>query len=118
MSLKRNCTGKIEIEIAESLGNIKALEFIFKAKPDHTAETLLKLEYKEDNIPVKKGTDTSKSTTLDIKLNPSETFKLVSGTVYMDTRIVRKDGEIPVVETVIIDGVEDSLFEEVYSNEG
>ena len=117
MSLKRNCTGRIEIEIAEPLKNIKAIEFIFKSKPEHTAEKLLKLEYDEDNIPVKNGTDTSESTLLYIELKPSETFKLTSGTVYMDTRIVRKNGEIPVTETVIIDGVEESLFEEVYGNE-
>ena len=117
MSLKRNSTGKLEIEVQEPLEKIEALEFIFKPKPDHTAPTLLELKFKKDEIPVKDGTDTTESTTVSIKLKPSETYKLTQGTVYMDTRIVLADGDIPVTELIIIDGVEESLFEGVYSND-
>ena len=117
MSLKRNCTGRMELTIEEALEKIEAVELIFKPKPEHTAETLLRLNYDEENMPVKNGTDTSESTTLDIKLKPSETFKLVCGTNYMDVRIVCKDSDIPITGMVVIDGVEESLFEEVYDYE-
>lgn len=117
MSLKRNSTGVIEIEIEEPFEKIAALEFVFKPKPDHTAPSLLELKFKKDEIPVKEGTDTTESTILSIKLKPSETYKLTQGTVYMDTRIVLVDGDIPVTELVIIDGVEESLFEGVYDND-
>lgn len=116
VSLKRNCTGIIEIEIQEPLEKIAALEFMFKSKPDHTAPKLLELKFDKNNIPLKEGTDTDINTTLSIKLKPSETYKLTPGTVYMDTRIVLVDNDEPIAEMVVIDGVEDTLFEEVHGD--
>lgn len=116
MGIKRNCTAIIEIEVFEPLANIKLLEFVFKEKPDHTAEELLRIKFEESEIPVKPNTDTTESTVVYCELTPAQTYKLTKGIVYMDTRIVRVDGKIPVTEIAVIDDVEESLFGEVHED--
>ena len=116
MGIKRNCTAVLEITVRFKLADIQRLEFVFKSQPDSTAPELLRLKYEKEKIPVKPGEQTEDSTVLSIKLSPEETFKFTKGTVFMDTKIVKINGDVPETELVVIEDIEETLFGEVHKN--
>lgn len=112
--MKRNTTPTIPIKIHTSFDNVKRVEFIFADKDSQFARIFLHKIF-ESEIPVAEG-DTTESFTVLLSLSTSETMKLPAGEVYMDTRIILKNGNIPETEIVKID-VKNTLFKEVYAGD-
>ena len=91
--VKRGTTPSLEIEIEKlnDIANVKKIEFIFKARKDENAQPILKKNYPDD---VRYQNDI-----FILKLSESETRLFPpASTVYMDTRIIFKDGSIPKTE--------------------
>ena len=112
--MKRNTTPTLPIKINMPFENVTRIEFIFKKNASEYATTLLHKVF-EDEIPVRDG-DTSKSFTVNLKLNAEETMRLSEGDVYMDTRIVLTGNLIPSTKIVKIN-VAETLFREVYRSD-
>ena len=108
--MKRNTTPTIPIKIHTALDNVKSVEFAFANEDSQYARIFLHKIF-ENEIPVAEG-DTTESFTVLLSLSASETMNLPAGEVYMDTRIILKNGNIPKTKIVKID-VDNTFFKEV-----
>lgn len=108
--MKRNTTPTIPIKIHTAFENVKSVEFAFANEDSQYARIFLRKSF-ENEIPVAEG-DTTESFTVLLSLSASETMNLPAGEVYMDTRIVLNNGNIPKTKIVKID-VDNTFFKEV-----
>jgi len=104
--MKRGTTPTLKISIEKiNIEDVKTIEFIFKSRKQEASETIILKKYPDDasyadNVFLLKFTD-------------AETRLFASGsTVFMDTRIVCKNGTIPETDIAEIP-VKPTLFEEV-----
>ena len=112
--MKRGTTPTLPIKINMPFNNVIRVEFIFKKDKTEYANTLLHKIF-DNEIPIADG-DTSKSFTVNLKLNAEETMRLIEGEVYMDTRIVLTGNIIPSTKIVKIN-IAETLFREVYRSD-
>ena len=113
IDIKRGTTPTLPITIFMPFENIKQIDFIFKKQKIESYPELLKLsfEFPDDNDLVDKEEN---SFVVNAKFEEEDTRKLSKGTVYMDTRIVLTNNEIPPTEIVELD-ISETLFREVYN---
>lgn len=106
--MKRGTTPTLKIYIETiDIENVEKIEFIFKTRKAELAETSLLKSYPDDAD----YNDGDKA--FHLKLKDAETRLFASGsTVFMDTRIVCKDGTIPETDIAEI-SVAPTLFREV-----
>ena len=116
--IKRNTTPTLEVVVEAPLDIVQSVEFVFKRMFDPTARELVHKEYTVgtgEGIPTKEGEDASREFTVLVKFDAEETMKLLSGDVFMDTRLVFKDGTVP--QTDVEQGkIKETLFGQVYGN--
>ena len=114
--MKRNTTPALPIKIHMPFGEVKRLEFIFKAGiGDYYPALVHKTFESQEKIPIEgEEVDANESFVVKLKLDAKDTMSLPAGEVYMDTLIVLNDGFIPETKIVTIN-VEETLFSEVYS---
>lgn len=112
IDIKRGTTPTLPITIFMPYENIKHIDFIFKRQLDDKYPKMLELsfDFPDDENVIDKQAD---SFIVNAKLKEEETRKLIEGTVYMDTRIVLTNNEIPKTEIVEVD-VGETLFSEVF----
>ena len=108
--MKRNTTPTLPIKIHTAFDNVKSVEFMFADKDSQYARIFLHKKF-ENDIPIAEG-DTTESFTVLLSLSASETMKLPAGAIYMDTRIILNNGNIPKTKIVKID-VDNTFFKEV-----
>ena len=113
IDIKRGTTPTLPITIFMPYENIKHIDFIFKKQLDDKYPKMLELsfDFPDDENVIDRETD---SFIVNAKLTEEETRKLIEGVVYMDTRIVLTNNEIPKTEIVEVD-VGETLFGEVYN---
>jgi hypothetical protein len=113
IDIKRGTTPALPITIFMPYENIKHIDFIFKKQLDDKYPKMLELsfDFPDDENVIDRETD---SFIVNAKLTEEETRKLIEGVVYMDTRIVLTNNEIPKTEIVEVD-VGETLFGEVYN---
>ena len=113
IDIKRGTTPTLPITIFMPYENIKHIDFIFKKQLDDKYPKMLELsfDFPDDENVIDRETD---SFIVNAKLTEEETRKLIEGVVYMDTRIVLTNNEIPKTEIVEVD-VGETLFGEVFN---
>ena len=113
IDIKRGTTPTLPITIFMPYENIKHIDFIFKKQIDDKYPKMLELsfDFPDDENVIDRETD---SFIVNAKLTEEETRKLIEGVVYMDTRIVLTNNEIPKTEIVEVD-VGETLFGEVFN---
>lgn len=113
VDIKRGTTPILPITIFMPYENIKHIDFIFKKQLDDKYPKMLELsfDFPDDENVIDRETD---SFIVNAKLTEEETRKLIEGVVYMDTRIVLTNNEIPKTEIVEVD-VGETLFGEVFN---
>lgn len=113
IDIKRGTTPTLPITIFMPYENIKHIDFIFKKQLDDKYPKMLELsfDFPDDENVIDRETD---SFIVNAKLIEEETRKLIEGVVYMDTRIVLTNNEIPKTEIVQVD-VGETLFGEVFN---
>lgn len=118
MSIKRNATAVLPVEVGIPVDDIQSMEFLFKKEKNPKSPELLKKKYQKDEIEIAEGSSNENGFTMWMKLKPKETFCLTAGKVYMDTQVVLTDGTLPQIPIVPIDDILETLFEEVYGDDG
>ena len=113
IDIKRGTTPTLPITIFMPYENIKHIDFVFKKQIDDKYPKMLELsfDFPDDENVIDTETD---SFIVNAKLTEEETRKLIEGVVYMDTRIVLTNNEIPKTEIVEVD-VGETLFGEVFN---
>ena len=113
IDIKRGTTPTLPITIFMPFENIKHIDFIFKKQISDKFPELLTLSFDfpdDEALTVKE----EGSFIVNAKFEEEDTRKLTKGIVYMDTRIVLTNNEIPKTEIVEID-IGETLFGEVYN---
>lgn len=113
IDIKRGTTPTLPIRINIPFENIRHIDFVFKKQKSESYPELLKLsfEFPDDNDLMDKEEN---SFVVNAKFEEEDTRKLTKGTVYMDTRVVLTNNEIPPTEIVELD-ISETLFREVYN---
>ena len=106
VDIKRGTTPTLPITIFMPFENVKHIDFIFKRELEENHPTLLEVGY---DFPETSVETSDNSFIVNVQLSATETRKLKSGKVYMDTRIILSNGYIPKTEIVEIE-VGDTLF--------
>lgn len=101
--MKRGTTAVIPVKILLNHESIKSVDFIIKEKKESGADTLISRNYPEDVV--------FNGDFYLLELTEEETLSLKAGVVYLDTRIVTKEDQIPNTRIVIV-RVDDTLFGE------
>jgi hypothetical protein len=100
VDIKRGTTPTLPITIFMPFENVKHIDFIFKRELEENHPTLLEVGYDFPETSVEKAEN---SFIVNVKLSAEETRKLKAGRVYMDTKIILSNGDIPKTEIVEIE---------------
>lgn len=106
--IKRGTTPKLPIIISMPVKGIQHIDFVFKKGMGEHYPSLLEIGFDISDTQVEEEGD---SFVVELKLTEKDTRKLTEGIVYMDTRIILTDGNIPPTEIVELE-VGTTLFKE------
>lgn len=121
--MKQNTTPVLPIEVLAPYENIKRVEFIFKRLNTNNYNNDIYKTYPALIHKIFEGEELSgmvvpgeRSFIVRVPFTAEETLKMPVGPIYMDTRIVFNNGNIPATEIVKLN-MSATLFEEVYEND-